>query len=269
MIVDAIPLWAFFVGTMAIILISVEAGFMFARRTARRSPDEKESPAAAVGGAVLALVAFILAFTFGIASARFDARKQLVRDDAEAVRSAWLQADFLGEPDRHEFRQLLAGYLDVRLAVAESRDLALLSQAEAESVAIHGRLWAYAVANGRKDSSDISAMFAESVNTVINVNARRVAVAWEGRIAVGIWIVLYVISVLGMVATGYQMGVAGPQRSRTGVLLAASFALVMTLIAGLDRPFSPFAPVTQKPLRDVRSYMEQPSDQPATAATRP
>src|SRR4051812_9567487 len=107
-------------------------------------------------------------------------------------------------------------------------------------------------------------MFAETVNTVINVHAQRVAVAWEGRIAVAIWIVLYVMSVLGMVATGYQMGVAAPKRSRTGVLLAASFALVMTLIAGLDRPFSPFSPVAQKPLRDVRSLMEHPSDQPTT-----
>jgi len=219
--VDAIPLSVFLVGTIALILVSIEIGFRFGRREARRSPDVKESPAAAVGGAVLGLVAFIL------------------------------------EPDQREFKRLLKDYLDLRLAVAESGDLSNVREAEAASIDIHRRLWAYAVANGKRDNSDISASFAESVTEVINIHARRVAVALEARIAVGIWIALYALAVLGMLATGYQMGVAGPLRSRTAVILAISFALVITLIVDLDRPRTPLIPVPQKPLRDLRQLMDE------------
>src|SRR3954471_5439291 len=96
---DNVPLWLFFIGTVLLILIGVEAGFALGRRAARRSADEKESPAAAMGGAVLGLVAFILAFTFGIASTRYDTRKQLVRDEANAIRTAYMRAEFLQEAD--------------------------------------------------------------------------------------------------------------------------------------------------------------------------
>ena len=51
-------------------------------------------------GAVLGLAAFMLAFAFGAVSSRFDARKELVRDDANAIRTAWARADFLPEADR-------------------------------------------------------------------------------------------------------------------------------------------------------------------------
>src|SRR5690349_12043866 len=90
MSVDVIPLWVFFIGTITIILLSVETGFALGKQATRRSRDEKESPVAAIGGAVLGLVAFMLAFTFSIASGRFDLRKELVREDANAIRTAWL-----------------------------------------------------------------------------------------------------------------------------------------------------------------------------------
>lgn len=263
MILDAIPVWAWFAGTVAVILLSVEGGFELGRQSARRSPDEKESPAAAIGGAVLGLVAFMLAFTFGIASGRFDARKELVRDDAAAIRTSWLRADFLSEPERAEVKRLLAEYLDARVAFAESGDMGRLAELRAASTAQQKRLWEHAVANGRRDlNSDVGALFIEAINDLINTDAERIAVGAETRIPVGIWLILYALSVLGMMAMGYQAGIAGSRRSRTSVILAVAFALVITLIAGLDRPDTPFASVTQKPLRDVRTFMEQSPDHP-------
>jgi hypothetical protein len=270
---DVLPLWGFFFGTIAVILLSVEAGFALGKQAARRSQNEKEAPAAAIGGAVLGLVAFMLAFTFSIASGRFDARKELVRDDAGAIRTAWLRADFLAEPERGEIKKLLSEYLDVRVAIAESKDLTRVPAAQATSTAIQRRLWEYAVANGKKDlNSDIGALLVESINEVINVHAVRMAVAVDTRIPSGIWIVLYALSVLGMLAMGYHTAISGSMRSRAGIILAVSFALVITLIAGLDRPDTPFVSVTQKPLRDLQRFMEQPPPPPPPnrpAAERP
>ena len=100
MTLDAVPVVALFVATILIVMLSIEGGYRLGRMAHLRSEQEKESSVSTSAGAVLALLAFMLAFTFGIASNRFDARKELVREDANKIRTAWLQSDVLPEPDR-------------------------------------------------------------------------------------------------------------------------------------------------------------------------
>src|SRR5262245_586640 len=123
---DAVPLWAFFFGAIATILLSLEAGYRLGRLVQRRAADEKESPAATMGGAALGLVAFMLAITFSIAAGRFDSRKELVRTDANVIGTAWLRADLLDDPQRSELKGLLREYLERRLTAAESRDFGMV-----------------------------------------------------------------------------------------------------------------------------------------------
>src|SRR4051812_16795106 len=100
MTLDSVPIVAFFFATILLVMLPIEGGYRLGRMEHRLSKREKESPVAAIAGTVLALLALILAFTFGIASSRFDARKELVREEANKIRAAWLQSDFLPEPDR-------------------------------------------------------------------------------------------------------------------------------------------------------------------------
>ena len=127
MSIDAIPVWVLFVGTILLVLVSIEAGHQLSRIARRRSECEKESAASAIAGSVLALLAFMLAFTFGIVAERYDTRKELVRDDANAIRTTWHRCDFLPEPDRGEARGLLREYVNARLAVAQSIQLNVVS----------------------------------------------------------------------------------------------------------------------------------------------
>lgn len=264
---DNVPLWAFFFGTVAIILGSVDGGHRFGRLVLRRSKNEKESPAATMGAALLGLVAFILAFTFSIAAGRFDNRKELVRNDANAIGTAWLRADFLQEPSRSEIKTLLREYLGVRLIAAESRDVAKVRQAVDDSSTLQYRIWAVAAAEGKKHpDSDVVALLVEALNSVFDIHAIRVAIAIDTRIPIGIWALLYALCVLAMMATGYQTAISGSKRSWTGAFLAVAFGLVILLIAALDRPNTPLASVTQKPLHDLAAFMDQSPDGPVKSA---
>lgn len=254
MSMDIIPIWALFVGTILFVMVSVEAGYRLGSAALRRSADEKESPVSSIAGAVLGLLAFMLAFTFAIVSDRYDSRKGLVRDEANAIRTAYLRSDFLPEPDRTDAAGLIREYLDARLVAAQSGNIEpehvkrLLSDAER----IQGRLWDMAVTNARKDmNSDVAALYIESVNDIINVHALRVAVGWQARVPVGIWSVLYGLTILGMMGVGYQTGIAGSKRSMARPILAVSFAMVIAMIASLDRPGG-FIKVTQQPLIDLQ-----------------
>ncbi len=200
------------------------------------------------------MLAFILAFTFSIVSNRYDARKALVRDDANAIRTAYHRSDFLPESDRAEAKELLKKYLDTRLAFSQAGNIEpeRVNELSTDVNQIQGRLWDMAVTNARKDmNSDVAALYIESLNQVVDVHALRMAVGVQERIAIGIWSVLVGLTILGMMGMGYHAGIAGSKRSMAMLILALSFAMVIAMIASLDRPGS-FIKVTQQPLIDLQ-----------------
>jgi hypothetical protein len=74
-------------------------------------------------GAALGLLAFILAFTFGLAAARFDNRRQVLLDEANAIGTTYLRAGVL--PERSEqIRTLLRDYVSTRLRAVRSGNIA-------------------------------------------------------------------------------------------------------------------------------------------------
>src|SRR5688572_32319884 len=112
---DSLPIWFVFLLTAAMIVLSVEAGYRIGGFRARKSAQEREAPIDSMVGSTLGLLAFMLAFTFGMATSRYDARKQFVVDESAAIRTADLRAQLLAEPQRNGIRTLLREYVDVRL----------------------------------------------------------------------------------------------------------------------------------------------------------
>jgi hypothetical protein len=270
MSMDSIPILVVFAGTILIVAVAIEVGYRLGLIVHRRTEDEKESAVSAIAGAILGLTAFMLAFTFGIVTNRYDARKALVRDEANAIGTAYLRTFFLSEPNRSKSRELFPKYLDARLAASQSRDLDQIHKLMIESDQIQRQLWAMGVAEARKDmNSDIGALYIDSLNNCIDIQALRVAIALQARIPAGIWLISYLLVILGTLAVGYQTAIAGSQRSWSAVFLALSFSIVIGLIVSLDRPQSTFIPVSQQPLMDVRaSIAEGPAD-PADPGAKP
>jgi len=251
---DAIPIAALFAITIAIVMLSIELGYRWGNIAHARKKGEKEPPASNVAATVLGLLAFMLAFTFGIVWDRYDDRKALVREEANVIRTAYVRSDFLPEPERTEARQLLRHYLDARVAVAQpGTDESPRLQASIEdAIRIQRRLWAMAVVNARKDmNSDVAALYIESLNEVAAVHASRVAIGLQARVPLGIWLALYGLTVFAMMSIGYHTGIVASRRSMSTLILAASFAMVIALIATLDRPDG-FIRVSQQPLVDLQ-----------------
>ena len=91
---DALPLWALYIITIAIVLLSAEAGWRLGNYRRQRPDHEEEAPVGAVVGATIGLLAFLLAFTFGMAASRYDTRKQLVLQEANAIGTTYLRGGF-------------------------------------------------------------------------------------------------------------------------------------------------------------------------------
>ena len=258
MSMDAIPMWVLFAATIIVVVIAIEAGHRLGDAVHRRSEDEKEPPVSAKMAAILGLLAFILVFAFGIVYDRYDNRRELVRNEANAIGTAYLRSDFMSEPDRSKTRKLFREYLDTRIAAAKSRNFDQTQKVLTESNRIQHQLWDMAVVNAFKDmNSDVAALYIDSLNQVIDIHALRVAVGLQARIPAGIWLVLYILVFLGMFGVGYQTAIAGSaRRSWATPILAFAFSLVIVLIVSLDRPQSGFITVSQQPLIDLRASME-------------
>jgi hypothetical protein len=247
-IIDALPLWALYVITAAIVLASAEAGWRLGNRRRRRAEHEKDAPVGAIVGAMLGLLAFFLAFTFGMAASRYDARKQLVLQEANAIGTAYLRADMLPEPQRSEIRSLFREYAALRVGGVTS---IMQPDIMAKSGALHDRLWADAVTSAEKNPGSITGgLFVQSLNEVIDLDATRVT-AGRNRIPDMIWLSLCAVTILTMAAVGYHFGLTGEHSWVETLLLTLVFTTVILLIADLDRPQEGLLKVSQQAMIDL------------------
>src|SRR5262245_9984143 len=110
---DAFPIWTLFPITLIIGLLAVEIGYRVARRRGQKAKEKTEAPPAPIVAGTLGLLAFLLAFTFGMAASRFEERKQAVLAESNAINTSYLRAAVLPEPMSTDARNMLREYVDV------------------------------------------------------------------------------------------------------------------------------------------------------------
>ena len=252
-LLDPFPLWTILPLTVVLALLSVELGNRLARYRLQRSQVEKESPLGGMVGSTLGLLAFMLAFTFGLAGSRFEDRRQILLSESNAIGTTYLRAAMLPEPMRTESRNRLREYVDVRLEGVQQPGK--LQQALARSEELHNELWSLAMAAAEKERSVLTGLYITSLNEVIDLHATRIMAGLRSRVPAVIWIVLYLLWFLGMVLMGYQLGLADSRRSLAAFALILGFSLVLFLIADLDRPAKGMLQVSQQSMIDLRNSM--------------
>jgi hypothetical protein len=262
-VLDLFPLWVLCVATVAVVALSIESGFRLGKYRRSRTDQEKDAPVGVIVASTLGLLGFMLAFTFGLAASRFDARRQVVLEESNAIGTAYLRAGLLPEPNSAEIRRLFQEYVDVRLQVVQSGGI---EQVISKSADLHRALWRQTTEVAAKDSRSIlTGLFIQSLNEVIDLHSKRALIGLHSRIPEIIWLALYFIAVLAMGALGYQEGLAGSRRSLAVPALALTFSAVMLLIADLDRPQEGLLRVSQQAMVDLQNSLKDLNSKPERA----
>lgn len=244
---DALPLWALYLITASIVLISIEAGWQMGNYRRLKSQDENKAPVGAAVGATLGLLAFLLAFTFGLAANRFDNRKQIVLQEANAIGTTYLRVDFLPVELQAEARSLLREYAALR---SGGFKVVLNPEGMSRAATTQDELWVLAARAAQSSDTISTGLFIQSLNEMIDMDAVRVT-ALRNRIPDAIWIMLALVTVFSMIALGYQFGLTGTRSWATTLFLVLVFTPVILLIADLDRPQAGLLQVSQQPLIDL------------------
>ena len=234
-----------------------EIGFRLGLWLQWRDPDSGKAPVSGtVVGGMLGLMAFLLAFTIGIAINQHNGRKAMVVTEANAVGTAYLRAGCLAETDQDRTRDLLREYVEIRLAAVGEESL--LEATLARSEEIHNELWAVVEdVVGQGNDSAIIALFVDSINEVIDVHSERLA-AIDLRLPELLWMVLYASSVLSFLLVGVSSSVDGKRDTLAVLLFALAFVAVLMIVVDLDRAQQGILTVSQTALSDLLRQMTTP-----------
>ncbi len=239
-------------------LMATEAGFRVGRRAAAGVNEASRSEISTIQGAMLGLLALILGFTFAMAMSRFEARKQLVLEEANAIGTTFLRAQLLSEPQRQEVSQLLRQYVEVRLDFYHAGiDLKKLREARDRTEQLQQQLWSEAITLGGKEPRAIPiGLFIQSLNEVIDLHTKRVN-ALENHVPEIILVLLYfvAISVTGLI--GYGCGLGGYRNFFVTLTAAVLIAAVILVIIDLDRPRRGLIKVSQQRLIELRDSLSK------------
>lgn len=125
----------------------LELGRHLGRRRLARDLEGARAGLGAVEGAMFALLGLLIAFTFSGAAGRFEARRQLIVQEANNLGTAWSRLDLLPAERRPALREQFRAYVDARIAVYERIPDVESARAELDrSIALQGTIWTQAVA---------------------------------------------------------------------------------------------------------------------------
>ena len=190
-----------------------------------------------VEGAIYGLLGLLVAFTFAGAASRFEARRLLTVQEANAIGTAYLRLDLLPVAAQPALREKFRLYTEARLAVFRVLpDLAASNAQATRATALQQEIWNGAAAALGEVAPTATLLLLPALNEMIDVTTSR-AVALRTHTPPIILGTLSMLALFCSLLVGY--GLAGSKPFNI-VLHMVGFAFVMTatiyVIVDLDYP---------------------------------
>jgi hypothetical protein len=232
-----LPIGAVLTGFMVGQILSFEIGFALGCRARARGGDSSRAEISTIQVGMLGLLSLLLAFSFNVAAGRFESRRQILLEEANAIGTTYLRCGFLDETNRRALRDLVRRYLDVRIdyyvAPANSPELKGAT-AQSEEVAV--QMWSRVAALFRMDPHSVAlGSLVQSLNEVVDLNTRQAAVMLMFVPEIVMYL-LFLNAMLGMAAVGYGGGLENRRNLFFAYTLAVLIGAVVLVIMDLDRP---------------------------------
>jgi len=256
-LLDSLPIPGVFIAFALIALATYEVGFRVGRWWQGRSPDEHEGPTGVLVGSLLALMAFLLAITMGMAADRFDTRRGVVLAEANSIGTTFLRAGYMSEPASGRSQELLREYTPLRILTEDPRGLATRI---ARSNEILDELWTIAEDQARAaPESEVLGLYIAALNDAIDTNETRVVAGLYARVPETVLLLLIIGSALTLGMVGYSAGLTRRRSPLTAIVLIVVLGAVISLVVDLDRPRGGFIEVSQQPLVDLQQQIGPPT----------
>jgi len=227
----------FFLVSLVVLWLSARTGVYWRRR--RKLEEAERDDLGVIQSAALTLLGLIIGFSFSMAVNRYDQRKNLEEEEANAIGTEYLRASLLPAADAADVRALLRRYLDQRIlfytiSSYTPSSARQLEQINATTAQLQNELWSEVQAHATTPPTPLLALVVSGMNDVLNSQGYTQA-AWWNRIPVAAWGLLGAIAIGCNLLVGYSARSEGTKPKRVFILpliVAISFLMIADLDSG-------------------------------------
>jgi hypothetical protein len=240
-----------FVGSIAAFFVAIETGHLLGAKT------EEGANVSTLEASVLGLLALMIGFTFSMALNRFEARRDALVSEANAIGTAALRARLLPAPYGEESLKLFKDYARIRVSLAEGEQASEKNFAALQrSKEIQEALWRQAHGALVKDNAMVpTGLYIQALNDVFDNQLKRATIV-RNRVPNIVFVALYSVAVAALWLTGYASAVDRRHWRQPTYVACFLVAGVILLIQDLDRPSGGFITVSQQPMIDTEQALD-------------
>jgi hypothetical protein len=210
------------------ILVMLELGRRVGLKRRSKESDSERGSLVTIESALFALFGLVVAFTFSGAASRFNEKRALIAEEANAIETAYLRLHLVSEKAQPELRDLFRRYLDSRLETYHRLPDMDSAQVEmANSKKIQKEIWTKAISATEIADSHVDAgkLLLPALNNLIDIAAVR-TMALQNHPPAIIYALLFVLGLICSLLAGYRMAIV-QHRSWLHIL---SFALITVTV---------------------------------------
>jgi hypothetical protein len=268
--VNAVFVWLLNASTLilglALLLIlglACEIGFRFGRRRrASLAEGADHTVTATLTAGMVGLLAFILGLTINFAENRYEARRELVVTEANAIGAAWRRASLVGAPEGEAISNLVRQYAQTRLDFTRAPADRPLGDLNARTEELTREISQKVSQAARKSPTPITAVLVTAVDEMFDsAQAQRFAFLGETPDAMIDMMILGAIIAIG--AMGYETGLRGSRQPVLTSLLLVMWAGGMVMTVDLNQPRLGSIRVDARPLEWTIQELDEARVAPA------
>lgn len=203
--------------------------------------------------AILALVTFLIGFSFSAAGSRFIDRQDMIVKETNAIGTAYLRAQLLPEPQRTRLQTELRQYAADRLQLLNSYRPEEIKPLLAKAGDTQKRFWQIGV-EGVGSDREFANFMLPPLNDVIDIHSEHLSAA-RRHVPQAILIVIVITAAIGLGMIGYDNGLV----HKRYFLLSGAFAVVaaasLWMTIDLDRPRHGFVRASELPYTELIQSM--------------
>lgn len=224
----------FCLGLFIGMLIMLKIGQRIGARQMANDPKGARVGTGAIEAAVFGLLGLLIAFSFSGAVSRFDARRQMIVQETNAIGTAYLRLDLLPANAQPELRENFRHYLDSRLEVYRKLpDVQAATAALANSMKLQQQIWKQVVAafQAEEASSAARMLLISALNEMIDIDTTR-KLAFKVHPPLIIFGMLFLVALASALMAGY--GMAGSKSRKWLHVICFAFIIAFTVFVILD-----------------------------------
>ncbi|WP_237481285.1 hypothetical protein [Lichenibacterium dinghuense] len=252
-LVQSLSLGSLFFVVFAALLLASEAGHRLGGRYGRGRHRDKD--AATLATAAFALLALLLAFTYSMALARYDMRRTVVLDQANALRDLGRLASLLPDDDGTPMLYDLRRDADLAIGLGVPYDPRKFDADVSDMADVSTRLWGHLDAAAAAAPNSFPVYRATAALQALDDATERRVTALRNHVPLTVYGILLAAALVAMGFAGHGAGAAETSRRVSAAVMALLLSAVVTVTLDLQRPDRGTVEIPVTPLLDARATL--------------